>query len=133
MRGSSAEFENVLGQLVGRGFARADAGLLREVAERLWYDHTVPDLSKVPSSLRADAGYLVDRLSRFNVLSRSQKLAVLSALSPFKPAQPKASACKDPLALAWGASSDLTARLAELMPYQTRQYARDRVRNSFQM
>lgn len=133
MSNVNTEFEGVLGQLVGQGFTRADSGLLREVAERLWYSHSVPDLTKVPSRLRADAGYLVDRLARFNVLSKEQKLLVMTALSPFKPIQPVASACKDPLAVTWGASMDLTTRLPELMPYQTRQYASDRASHSARM
>jgi hypothetical protein len=117
------DLEAALGEVASQGLARAHFGLLRNVAEHLWYQHDVPDLNKVAPQWRRDAGYLVDRLVRFNVLSKDRKLRVLTALSPFRPHCSPVSTCKDPLAVKWGASSDLTGRLGELMPYQTRQYA----------
>ncbi|KON79792.2 hypothetical protein PA01_15080 [Azoarcus sp. PA01] len=122
--------ERMLGDVARQGFARVDPDLLREVAERLWYVGEVPNLAEVPAKLRPDAGYLVDRLARFNVLPKEQKLRLLSAVRQYQPPPPAPSAGvagrKDPLAVAWGASMDLTSRLGELMPYQTRQYAADK-------
>lgn len=124
--------ERMLGDVARQGFARVDAELLREVAERLWYADEVPDLAEVPAKLRPDAGYLVDRLARFNVLPKEQKLRLLSAVRQYQPlpSPPQAEVAdrKDPLAVAWGASMDLTSRLGELMPYQTRQYAADKAK-----
>ncbi|NMG17661.1 hypothetical protein [Aromatoleum bremense] len=124
--------ERMLGDVARQGFARVDPDLLREVAERLWYVGEVPNLAEVPAKLRPDAGYLVDRLARFNVLPKEQKLRLLSAVRQYQPPLPAPSAgvarCKDPLAVAWGASMDLTSRLGELMPYQTRQYAADKAK-----
>lgn len=124
--------ERMLGDVARQGFARVDAELLREVAERLWYADEVPDLAEVPAKLRPDAGYLVDRLARFNVLPKEQKLRLLSAVRQYQPlpSPPQAGVGdrKDPLAVAWGASMDLTSRLGELMPYQTRQYAADKAK-----
>jgi len=127
-----AALERMLGDVVRQSFARVDPELLREVAERLWYAGEVPNLADVPAHLRPDAGYLVDRLARFNVLPKERKLRLLSAIRQFQPSSPtpkaEAAGCKDPLAVAWGASMDLTSRLGELMPYQTRQYALDRTK-----
>ncbi len=124
--------ERMLGDVARQGFARVDPKLLRVVAERLWYTGEVPNLAKVRAALRPDAGYLVDRLARFNVLPKERKLRLLSAIRPFQPASPAHNAAaagrKDPLAVAWGASMDLTSRLGELMPYQTRQYAADKAK-----
>lgn len=124
--------ERMLGDVARQGFARVDPKLLREVAERLWYAGEVPNLAEVPAQLRPDAGYLVDRLARFNVLPKEQKLRLLSAVRQYQPppSTPKAEVAdrKDPLAVAWGASMDLTSRLGELMPYQTRQYAADKAK-----
>ena len=123
--------ERMLGDVVRQGFARVDPTQLREVAERLWYGAEVPNLAEVPAQLRPDAGYLVDRLARFNVLPKEQKLRLLSAVRQYQPpSDPKAEMAdrKDPLAVAWGASMDLTSRLGELMPYQTRQYAADKAK-----
>lgn len=122
--------EDDLGEVARQGLAHADAGLLRKVAEQLWYSLKVPDLGRLAPNLRPDAGYLVDSLVRFNVLTKEQKLKVLDALAPFKPEKSSASCCKDPLAIAWGASSDLTRRLADLLPYQTRQYAADQAKTA---
>ena len=124
--------ERMLGDVARQGFARVDPELLREVAERLWYVGEVPNLAEVPAKLRPDAGYLVDRLARFNVLPKEQKLRLLSAVRQYQPPPPAPGAAvagrKDPLAVAWGASMDLTSRLGELMQYQTRQYAADKAK-----
>ncbi|WP_407277589.1 hypothetical protein U5817_13055 [Aromatoleum evansii] len=124
--------ERMLGDVARQGVAHVAPELLREVAERLWYAGEVPNLAKVPANLRPDAGYLVDRLARFNVLPKERKLQVLSAVRQYQPASPTPAADvtgrKDPLAVAWGASMDLTSRLGELMPYQTRQYASDKAK-----
>ena len=120
-------FEKMLGDVARQGFARADAGLLRLVAERLWYGRSVPDLGKVPEPYRPDVGYLVDRLARFNVVKAARKQKVLAALTPYKPSGTvEWQRYRDPLASVWGASAELTPRLAELLPYQTREYAEER-------
>ncbi len=120
------DLEGAIGEVARQGLMRAPFDLLRSVAEHLWYERDVPDLSKVAPELRPDAGYLVDRLARFNVLAKDQKLKVLDALAPYQPSNPPTSDSKDPLAIKWGASADITMRLSELMPYQTRQYAASR-------
>ena len=83
-----SEFEKLLGRVVSQGVARADSGLLREVAEKLWYGRCVPNLSKFPEPERREAGYLVDRLARVNVMAVARKQKVLAALTPYKPAAP---------------------------------------------
>ena len=127
MTAPNATFEKMLGDVVCQGLLRAESGLLRQVAERLWYGRSVPDLSKVPEPYRRDAGYLVDRLARFNVVKAARKEKVLVALLPYKPqGVEQEQNFRDVLALVWGASSELTPRLAELLPYQTREYAEAR-------
>jgi len=132
---SAAKAENLvleqkLGEVARQGLAHADQQLLREVAEQLWYSAAVPNLAHVPPLLRPDVGYLVDKLARFNVLGSARKFALLDAVRPYLHARekPANSVCRDPLAVEWGASSDFSCRLRELMPYQTRQYAVDRLR-----
>ena len=39
---------------------------------------------RLPAKLRPDAGYLVDRLARFNVLPKEQKLRLLSAVRQYQ-------------------------------------------------
>lgn len=127
MTARKSEFEKLLGRVVSQGVARADSGLLREVAEKLWYGRSVPDLSKFPEPERREAGYLVDRLARVNVMAVARKQKVLAALSPYKPSAPDAQVGhKDVLAVTWGAREELTPRMAELLPYQTRTYQAER-------
>lgn len=127
MASRKSEFEKLLGQVVSQGVARADAGLLREVAEKLWYGRSVPNLSKFSESERREAGYLVDRLARVNVMALARKQKVLAALTPYKPstADPQLRN-RDALAVTWGVREDLTSRMAELLPYQTRTYEAER-------
>ena len=123
------DYEAMLVEVARQGLAHVSPEVLQQVAEGLWYQQWVPDLSQVPDKYRMDAGYVIDRLLRFNVLTKEQKLTVLSALEPYKPklAQ-ESSTCKDPLAQLWGAHAELTPRFPELMALQTRQYARDKAR-----
>ena len=119
------EFDRALAVLCSDGLARMDTELLLRVAVTVWYTSLIPDLGKVPEAFRADIGYLLDRLSRFNIMSKQRKLDLLGSLAPYKPACPPTtvSTCKDTLAIAWGASADLMPFVEELLPYQTRHYA----------
>ena len=105
-------FEQQVALTAHRGLARVDAASLREIADTLWHTHHIPDLSGVPAELRADAGYLIERLVRFNVLDRARRNEILEALAPWQDSSNReaASTCRDPLAQEWGASSDLTSR-----------------------
>lgn len=133
--GDIATLEAMLGAIAHQGLAHADQTLLCQVAERLWYSHDVPNLAVLSSALRPDAGYLVDRLARYSVLSKSRKLRLITVVQPYKgtcDGQDRwITTCKDPLAREWGASSDLTCRMAELLPLQTRQYAMDKANARF--
>jgi len=119
------EFDEALAVLCSDGLARMDPALLLRVALTVWYTSLIPDLGKVPAADRADIGYLLDRLSRFNIMSKQRKLDLLGSLAPYKPISPPAtmSACKDVLAIEWGASADMMPFVEELLPYQTRHYA----------
>ena len=119
------EFAKALATLCSEGLARVDTDLLIRVAVTVWYSRFIPDLSNVPEPCRADIGYLLDRLSRFNIMSKERKLELLASLVPYKPESLPAttSACKDTLAIAWGASADLMPFVDDLLPYQTRHYA----------
>ncbi len=126
---STQNYEQLLCALVSEGLSRAENGVLLQVAEGLWFESWVPDLSQLPEDLRHDAGYVLDRLARFNVVEKEQKQRVLFAIGPYKPNSSELSARhKDRLANEWGASEELTPRIPELMPYQTRQYGRERLR-----
>lgn len=119
------EFDEALAVLCNDGLARMDPALLLRVALTVWYTSLIPDLGKVSEANRADIGYLLDRLSRFNIMSKQCKLDLLGSLEPYRPASPPItdSQCKDVRAIEWGASADLMPFVEELLPYQTRHYA----------
>ncbi|MGE5472569.1 MAG: hypothetical protein ACM3X0_17390 [Bacteroidota bacterium] len=103
-------FEQKLALLAYRGLANADVPALREIADCLWHSRYVPDLGLVPSELRQDAGYVVDRLTRFNVLDQAREIEILAALAPWqdKVDRDAVPGCRDPLAQEWGAHADLS-------------------------
>ncbi len=116
--------EHMLIDIGRRGLAHADRVLVVEVAMCIWYSDLVPDLRVVPPELHGDVGYLLDRLARFNVLTKQRKLQLLAALTPYKVQRRPAatSSCQDHLAVEWGASADLTPLYPALLPYQTRHF-----------
>ena len=120
--------ENALIDIGRRGLAHVDSLIVVEVAMCIWYSDVLPDLGVVPAELHGDVGYLLDRLARFNVLSKQRKMQLLAALAPYK-AQRRpatASASQDHLAVEWGASTDLAPLYPSLLPYQTRHFAATR-------
>ena len=105
-------FEEQVTQIADRGLVNADCAALRLVADRLCRSRHIPDLRQVPPELRADAGYLIERLTRFNTLDQAREIEILSALAPWQDESEQQSppGCRDPLAREWGASSALSSR-----------------------
>ncbi len=118
-----------LWQLTCRGLAHADRADVVMFAKQLWYSNDVPDLSGLPTEQRNDAGYVVDCLTRFNVLNKKRKTVLLNVVGEFKPtkSQPFSTNNVDPLANAWNASGDLMKFMSDLLPLQTRTYASELV------
>lgn len=125
MTDPSESLNEALVALVQQGLLLADKERLIEVAKALWYSPEVPDPSNLPPQCQNDVCYVIDRLARFNVLSKSRKLQLLNAIEKFRKdlgTQP-ASATLDPLAASWGASGDLIPFMQDLLPFQTRHFA----------
>ncbi|MCG2578686.1 hypothetical protein LZ012_16935 [Dechloromonas sp. XY25] len=112
MHEETGTFEEQVAQIADRGLANADCVALRLVADRLWRSRHIPDLRQVPPELRADAGYLIERLTRFNNLDQGREIEILAALAPWQDESEHQSpaSCRDPLAQEWGASSALSSR-----------------------
>lgn len=102
-------FEQFVSLIVHRGINNIDNVMLRQVANELWTTSIVPDLGRVPAELRADAGYLIDRLTRYNAIDQSREVEILTALAPWQDQieHDASPLCRDPLAQEWGASGDL--------------------------
>ncbi|MFZ2267970.1 MAG: hypothetical protein WAV95_10390 [Azonexus sp.] len=110
MENANAEtFEQLVAVIVECGLAKVNTSVLGRIANELWYSGHVPDLGLVPPELRGDAGYLIERLTRFNILDQEREAEILVALAPWQDQieQESAPHCRDPLAHEWGASADL--------------------------
>lgn len=117
--------DGTLVELGRQGLAQADSELVVQIAKVLWYSTEIPNLAEMPAAHRNDVGYVIDRLARFNVVPKERKLRLLAAIEPFKgnASQSAPTLGKDPLAVAWGASADMSRFMPDLIPLQTRHYA----------
>ena len=97
-----------------------------KAALEVWHQGYVPVLSGLPLEELRLAGYLVDRLSRFNCLSAEQKRELQATASEAKANLPERMSRErvDSLAKSWGLDHDLRPFMKALLPFQTRHYTR---------
>ncbi|WP_328188805.1 hypothetical protein [Marinobacter sp. OP 3.4] len=97
-----------------------------KAALEVWHQGYVPRLSGLPPEERRLAGYLVDRLSRFNRLSAEQKKGLQTVAAETKAKLPERLSRErvDGLAKSWGLDHDLRPFMKALLPFQTRHYKR---------
>lgn len=115
-------------RLVTRHFEQASLEDVKTVALGLWYEDFTPDFTQLPqTNLQSQfrAGYLVDRLLRYNCVSDERKKTLFANVTALK-AHLKPTANDnpqvEPLAKNWGLDQDLKRLAKELLPYQTRHY-----------
>ena len=99
---------------------------LKFVALALWYENFVPDVKPFKGIDAAQAGYVLDKLTRYNCLEHSQKdllrSQLLSQLKQKKNGFAPANNSRDMLVKEWGASVELKKEFRGLMDYQRRSY-----------
>ena len=119
---SFGDMQRVLSQIAAGGLSTANASDVVTVAYAIWHHEHTPHLTPfLGLPFAADAAFLVDRLSRFNCLSRDRKIQLLTMLSSFKPARCiPIELLHDPLAMLWGASRDLKELISAARPLQSR-------------
>lgn len=115
-------------RLVTHHFEQASLEDVKTVALGLWYENFTPDFTQLPQNnlqSQCRAGYLIDRLLRYNCVSDERKQALFANLTALK-AQLKPTANDnpqvEPLAKHWGLDQDLKRLAKALLPYQTRHY-----------
>lgn len=106
------------------GLSAAKAEDVASLAHALWHEGFSPNFKNLSGQGVLDAGYLVDFLSRFDTLPREKRVAMHKLATSYRPPVfvMKASKGVDSLARAWGASSDLSRFMKDLLPMQTRHY-----------
>lgn len=117
-------------RLVTHDFDQASLEDVKAVALGLWYQDFAPDFTQLPvTNLQSQrrAGYLVDRLLRYNGVSDERKKVLFANVTALKIHLKPAVSIKpnvEPLAKSWGLDQDLKRLAKELLPYQTRHYQR---------
>ncbi|MGQ4276459.1 hypothetical protein ACQ5ES_05375 [Pseudidiomarina sp. E22-M8] len=99
---------------------------LEKVAVALWYKGFVPKLDELDGVEAAQAGYVLDKLSRYNCLDTSNKVLLRAVLTELELKANKAPSrnSADMLANKWGASADLKKEFRTLLPLQRRNFSR---------
>jgi hypothetical protein len=111
--------------LVMKDFSMASFEDVKTVALAMWHENFVPCVEHLADKSAQAAGYVVDKLMRFNCVSRELKgllsalLAKLRAVVSVVPV--KVRGC-DKLAQNWGLMSDLKLQVRQLLEFQTRHY-----------
>ncbi len=117
--------QEVFDRLVSSEFSLASFDDVKAVALAMWHENFVPSVTHLSETSAKAAGYVVDKLMRFNCVSQELKvklrevLAVLKERFSFTPVKVKG--CEK-LAQSWGLATDLKQQVRELLEYQTRHY-----------
>jgi hypothetical protein len=116
--------QNVFEQLVLNPEHPEASKWLKSVALAFWYESFVPATANLSSQQVAQAGFVLDKLSRYSctpILVKEQvRDVVLPALKQRNNALSTTS--KDQLAQLWAADCDLKQSFKLLLPYQKRHY-----------
>lgn len=118
---------NSLLYVAHKGLDRVTDQEVVNAALEVWHRGYVPTLSGLPLEERRLAGYLVDRLSRFNCLTPEHKKELQSVAVEAKTNLPLRLSRQrvDGLAKSWGLDYDLRPFMKSLLPFQTRHYKRE--------
>ncbi|ENV71695.1 hypothetical protein F946_02775 [Acinetobacter johnsonii ANC 3681] len=117
--------QEVFDRLVSSEFSLVSFEDVKTVALAMWHENFVPQVKHLSEFSAKAAGYIVDKLMRFNCVSQELKaklrnvLTELKAKFSFTPVKVKN--C-DKLAQNWGLAEDLKQQVRELLEYQTRHY-----------
>ncbi|WP_158969840.1 hypothetical protein [Paraglaciecola sp. L3A3] len=97
---------------------------LKVVALAFWYENFVPSTDVFSGDNVAQAGFVLDKLSRYSCTPLSSKQQVRNFVLPALKlnSHSKSVNSSDALAMAWGVNSDLKYSFKSLLPYQRRSY-----------
>ncbi len=113
---------------VSSPLATLSAEDLKPIALAVWHEDYAPNLNNMELHELQKAGYVVDRLMRFNCVSNERKRELMGLVKNVKQALPEESLCVsssqdvEPLARKWNLSEDISRAIQALLPYQTRHY-----------
>ncbi|WP_210498605.1 hypothetical protein [Vibrio crassostreae] len=116
-------------KLVDVSLNEATSSLLGEVAKSVWYTGFVPNLEGLDKTAIKRAGYVIDRLSRFNCTDVAQKTLLRTLVDhigeeiPFEEDESFRDEYRDKLSLVWGLKDEsLGWQFRQILPIQTRHF-----------
>lgn len=117
-------------QLVKQPNSNLSKNQLEQVALAVWYGDFVPNVNRYKGRQAAQAGFVLDKLSRFNCMTGEQKQRVRELLQDLKTEVTSLSSVQtqDRLAKMWGVDYPLADAFTALLPLQTRHFQAQRAR-----
>ena len=113
-------------QVISNSFATTEVEDLKTIAIAVWHENYLPSISNLDSLQKKRAGYLIDRLMRYNCVSKSQKLKLLTLVKTLKNSISTQTNLSNPqvesLAMKWGLDEDISELMIDILQYQTRHY-----------
>lgn len=119
-------FDLLFQRAVSHSFSTLRKEELKNIALNIWYENVTPDTSHFNTLQKQKAGYLLDRLMRYNCVSKQRKLELLLLVNTLKDSCELKPSLEpnnaEPLALSWGLTEDIAQLASDLLQYQTRHY-----------
>lgn len=100
----------------------------KPIALGVWHEDYTPELNDMDLVKLQKAGYLIDRLMRYNCVSGDRKIELLGLVKDIKQKLPEETQAVsslrnvDPVAKKWNLKEDVSRLMPPLLEYQTRHY-----------
>lgn len=118
-------YQSFFEKLVSKEFSYAEIDELKTICIATWYENFIPEINDFSEDKLRRSGYLVDKLMRFNCVSKEQKYQLKHILDSIKQKlcfEDNFLANVEPLAQKWNINSDLKHEFRELIFLQKRHY-----------
>jgi hypothetical protein len=105
---------------------------LKPIALGVWHEDYTPELNDMNLVELQKAGYLIDRLMRYNCVSVDRKIELLGLVKDIKQNLPQETQAVsslrnvDPVAKKWNLKEDVSRLISSLLEYQTRHYSHEK-------
>lgn len=99
----------------------------KPIALGIWYENYTPNLDNLQPDQLQKAGYLIDRLMRFNCVSDTRSLLLFQLICDipttlFNTTPLPSNINVESLARKWNLNEDISHLIQPLLPFQTRHY-----------
>ncbi|WCE31157.1 hypothetical protein [Vibrio sp. SCSIO 43137] len=119
------DVQQAFNSLVTNDFSNASFDDVKAVALAMWHEEFVPSVDGLSEQSARSAGYLVDKLMRYNCVNDEVKALLRIQVMKLKSTAtvvPTEDRKCEKLARSWGLHQDLKLQVRQLLEYQTRHY-----------